>query len=161
MKRFLLAAILLPSAIFAQQPPGVNVPRAIFSGPQMPSVALPDNYQVTLTITDKNDPPLEVSVVVASSQFTATLGEQHLNFNGSVTVEESGAVVIAYSLGWQTPAPAGNGNIQFQSSTAQGSVSSQARGRGSDYPRRHTHGTAFHQEVGCVETQMTATLQAA
>jgi len=89
---------------------------------QTPGIALPDNYQVTLTLIDKNDPPLEVSVVVASSQFTAMLGEQHLDFNGSVTVEESGAIVIAYRLGWQTPVPANNGNIQFQSSTTQGSV---------------------------------------
>jgi len=82
---------------------------------------LPDNYQVTLTITDKEGQPLEVSVVVASSGFTASLGEQNLNFNGSVTVEEAGIIII-YSLGWQTPVTTGNGNLQFNSSTMQGSV---------------------------------------
>jgi hypothetical protein len=117
MKRFLLAALVIPSAILAQ-PPFAN-PRPQGFNSQTPGVALADNYQVTLTLTDKNDPPLEVSVVVASSQFTAVHGEQHLNFNGSVTVEESGAIVVAYSLGWQTPVPAGNGNIQ---SSTQGSV---------------------------------------
>ena len=85
-------------------------------------MVLPDNYEVTLTITDKNDPPLEVSVVVASPQFLANLAEHHLDFTGTVTVEESGAMVIAYSLGWQTPGPAFNGVVQYQPSTAHGSV---------------------------------------
>lgn len=87
------------------------------------SEALPDNYQVTLNITDKEGPPLEISVVVASSQFSASLGEQSLGFSGQMKVEEAGGIVMAYTLNWQTPVGGGDkGAVQFIPSNVQGSV---------------------------------------
>jgi hypothetical protein len=125
MKRILLVALLLPVVLMAQLPqPQLAVPGRLPQPPgyRSPAETLPDNYQVTLNLADKDGTSLEISVVIASSQFNATLGEQNLNFSGTVTVEESGSIVIAYGLGWQTPVPSGSGSTQYQSSSTQGSV---------------------------------------
>lgn len=124
MKSILFASLLLPSILFAQSPERVRVAPTIGNMPgfQAPASALPDNYQVTLTVTDKDSPPLEVFVVVASSQFNASLGEQNLAFSGSVTVEDAGSLVIAYSLGWETQITGAGGSIQSRTSSTQGSV---------------------------------------
>ena len=123
MKHILLAIILLPSIVLAHSPPpeapGGDIHQRF--GPQSTTKSLPDNYQVTLTITDNDVQPLELSVVVASPQFTASLGEYNLNFTGSVTVEENG-IIITYGLGWHTPEPTVNGSTPFKRSTMQGSV---------------------------------------
>ena len=122
MKHLIFAAILFPSLLVAQtqQPVPMRPPQP--RGLQVPADALPDNYQVTLIITDKDGQPVEVSVVVASTQFVASLGEQNLNFSGTLSIEEAGGIVVAYQLGWQTPVPAGNNSIQYQTSSTQGSV---------------------------------------
>ena len=127
MKSLLLAVLILPSILVAQSSPPVAAPqfppnqrRLIRS--QAPSDALPDNYQIMLTVTDKDGQPLEISVVVASTQFSATLGEQNLSFSGSFAVEESGSIVVAYVLGWQTAITSNGGNTQYYPSSAQGSV---------------------------------------
>ena len=124
MKHLILAATLFPSLLFAQIPqspprqPRPPSPTATF---QTPADTLPDNYQVTLTIADKDAPPAEVSIVVASTNFSASLGEPALNFSGTVAVEDSGAIVISYTLGWTTTIAVGN-NTQQNTSGTQGSV---------------------------------------
>ena len=120
MKLLLLATILLPSILIAQIPQPMPMRPVVQRGTPVPTDALPENYQVTLTITDKDGQPVEVSVVVASTRFTALLGEQHLTFEGTVLVEDSG-IVIAYALGWETLSPVAEG-IQSRSSSMQGSV---------------------------------------
>jgi hypothetical protein len=121
MKSILLAAVLLPSILIAQIPQPMPMRQMVQRGIPAPTDALPDNYQVTLTITDKDGQPIEVSVVVASTRFNASLGDQHLTFEGAVAVEDSG-IVIAYALGWETLSPPAEGNIQSRNSSMQGSV---------------------------------------
>ncbi len=121
MKYLLLAALLIPSLLAAQLPmasPSAPLVRRAQPNPEI----LSDNYQITLIITDKDAQPTEVSVVVASSQFSASLGELDLNFTGSVIVEETGSLVVTYQLGWETLVPAGEKNTQYKSSATQGSV---------------------------------------
>lgn len=125
MKLFLLAVILFPAVLVAQtaQP----LPRfpvgAIQPGqPPVPSDTLPDNYRVTLIITDKDGQPAEVSVVIASTRFHTLLGEQGLDFDGVLTVEESGSVHIQYALGWATSFQNANGTTDSRQSTTTGSV---------------------------------------
>lgn len=127
MKLIVLSALLLPAVLMAQAPqpaPPTSQRRLMVSqggGAQQSSELLPDNYQVTLNITDKDGTPLELSVVVASAQFTAMFGEQSLGFGGYVKVEESGSLLVSYDLNWQTPA-GGPGSTQYVSSRMQGSV---------------------------------------
>lgn len=126
MKLIVLSALLLPAVLMAQAlqpavPGGLRVVMPQGSGAQQSSDLLPDNYQITLNITDKDGTPLELSVVVASTQFTAMFGEQSLGFSGHVNVEESGSIMVTYSLDWQTPV-GGAGTTQFVSSRMQGSV---------------------------------------
>ena len=95
MKLIVLSALLLPAVLMAQAlqpalPGGRRVVMPQGSGAQQSSELLPDNYQITLNITDKDGAPLELSVVVASTQFTAMFGEQSLVFGGNVKVEEAG-----------------------------------------------------------------------
>jgi hypothetical protein len=132
MKHFLLASLLLPALLAAQaplSPPSVpNMPRRVLAAPvgqPTPGETFPDNYQLTLSLTDKDGPPLEVSVVVVSTQFSAMLAEQNLSFSGTVELEESGGILIAYSLGWQAPAPVDKGPGNFP---AQSAPSSSTRG---------------------------------
>jgi hypothetical protein len=129
LKLLLLVSILFSATAFAVEPP-IAVPVPISRPQQTPPVrayqastsAFPDNYQVMLTVNDKGGQPLELSVVIASKQFNVTIGEQNLNFSGSVSPEEEGGgVVIDYVVGWETSVPSGNGASQFRSS-AQGSV---------------------------------------
>jgi hypothetical protein len=103
MKRFLLTSLLLPLIVSAQISP--PVPNRVIqrSGSDAPATSLPGNYQITLTITDKDTEPLELSVVVASPRFTATTTEQSVNFQGSINIEEAGTALIEYALGWGTP----------------------------------------------------------
>src|SRR5262245_41313901 len=104
MKRALLFAFLLPAIAWAQSPPGVPVlprPAAIpvqvrFSGAD----ALPDHYQIGLSINAKDGASTELSIVVASSQFSIKFGEQGISLAGTITVEDAGTVLVAYSLGW-------------------------------------------------------------
>ena len=122
MKQIILAAILLPCFLFAQTPQPIQVRTAGSPSNQTSGDALPENYQLTLSITDKDGKPVEVSIVVASTRFTAALGEVGLQFAGSVVVEDSGSLLITYQLGWETPFPTGKDTVQFKPSTAQGSV---------------------------------------
>lgn len=126
MKLIVLSALLLPAVLMAEAlqptvPGGRRVVMPQGSGALQSSELLPDNYQITLNITDKDGTPLELSVVVASTQFTAMFGEQSLGFSGHVKVEESGSIMVTYSLDWQTPV-GGAGTTQFVSSRMQGSV---------------------------------------
>jgi hypothetical protein len=133
MKHLILASILLPSLLMAQPPQPIPVRPQPQRFAQAPADALPDNYQVTLNIADKDGQPVEVSVVVASTEFNASMSELNLTFSGNVTVDEAGSILIAYALSWQTqivtsnnndptPMAPGTGNIRYQSSEAQGSV---------------------------------------
>jgi hypothetical protein len=125
VKLLFITAIVFPVVVLAQVGPRPVLPsRSSLPPVQMQGAyeSLPDNYQLTLVMTDKDGQPLELSVVVASSQFNATIGEQGLNFSGSVTVEETGTIRVAYALGWQTTVASGNNSVQYQTSSAQGSV---------------------------------------
>ena len=121
MKLLFLAAILLAPVLCAQSPVSIPAPPEPRRRIDSPSETLADNYQVTLTITDKEAPPIEIAVVVASTRFTASLAEQSLSFSGTLTVQESG-VFVTYVLGWDTAVPAGKDTVQLRSSSAQGSV---------------------------------------
>ena len=113
MKHLLLAALLLPAVIIAQVPiPSAAQRLPLIPGHQSPRAAFPDNYELSLKLTDKDGAPLEVSVVVAASQFSASLSEQNLSFSGNVDLEDSASIMIYYLLDWQTPAAAikDNGN---------------------------------------------------
>jgi hypothetical protein len=124
MKKLILAAILFPSLLLAQSPSPVLVPgpgATVHVTP--PSDALPDNYQLTLTITGKDTEPVEVSVTVASPTFLTAVAEQDLTFGGTVAVEESGAIFVTYSLGWQVAIVQPKNPLQqYKSSNVQGSV---------------------------------------
>jgi hypothetical protein len=127
MKPLILAVLLIPASIFAQAVPLSPQPGIVNRPPVRPqqgsTETLKDNYQIGLTLTDKDAQPVEISVVVASTQFNSTLGEQGLSFSGTVAVEDAGSILVTYYLGWQSEVRVGGGNnIQYQPSSAQGSV---------------------------------------
>ena len=123
MKRVLLPVLLIPSLLFAQsQPtPVVRPPRPIpASGNSVPQ-ALPENYQLTLVLSDEKGQPVELSFVTASDQFQTSLGEQGLSFMGTLTPDGSDGVLVAYALGWQVAVTEGQ-STQYKSSSTSGSV---------------------------------------
>jgi hypothetical protein len=82
---------------------------------------LSDNYQLTLTLTDSQGQSTELSLVVASKQFKTSLGEQGLTFVGTLSPDDSGAVLVSYALSWETEINQGQ-TTQFKSSSTGGSV---------------------------------------
>ena len=111
MKHILLIAVLLPSLLIAQLPtPPQQQPlrgRTFSPGSPLPAgntapAGFPDNYELALTLTEKEAQPLEVSVVLAATQFNVSLGEHNLAFSGNVNIDDSGSVLIGYTLSWQT-----------------------------------------------------------
>lgn len=133
-----LAVILLPSILLAQ----VSVPntsvqqiqqiqqmqqlqqnrvRPIGQGQGLETDStLRENYQMTLTLTDKDNQPIELAIIIASPRFTAVLGEQNVTFTGLLTVEETW-MTLDYNLAWQTILEGKNGP-QYTSSNIQTSV---------------------------------------
>jgi len=122
MKHILLASILWFSALNAQEPQPGATPRESPPGLRAAEDALPCNYEVTLNFADEDGQPIEVCFVIASPQFSVALGEQNLTFSGTIAVDGSGNIVVAYLLGWQTAMNASNGNAQLVSSSSKGSV---------------------------------------
>ena len=127
MKRILFSLCFVPSLLSAQSPPPAAVarlPRPILvsenSVPQ--SEALPDNYQLTLTLGDDHGQVVDLTLVVASKQFRATLGDQgNLTFAGTLSPDDSGGMLIAYTLEWQNAIERGN-STEYRSSSTGGSV---------------------------------------
>jgi hypothetical protein len=106
---FILAAILLPCALFAEKPLPDQIPaRNGWKTSHVHEISpspLPDNYQVTLTCTQKNGELAEVAIVIAGTHFSATLMEPKLLLDGRVTIEDSGEITLNYTLGWDTREP--------------------------------------------------------
>ena len=99
MKTLLLIISLFPILGFAQaNQPTIPVPqrRSLVQGESAQS--LPDNYRITLTVTDKDKQSNELSLVVASPEFAAETIEPSMAFSGTITPEEGGSVLIRYSL---------------------------------------------------------------
>ncbi|MEA3208015.1 MAG: hypothetical protein QOE70_1072 [Chthoniobacter sp.] len=133
MKHFLLllAAVLLPSVVVAQvRQPGIpfptipNQPMRVIHSSQAsePLEVLPENYEVTFSISDKDTPPIEVSIVGASARFNATFGELNITLEGVITVEESGSTIVEYAFSWSTPVTGANGSVDYRQTTARGSL---------------------------------------
>lgn len=122
MKYVLLLITFISATLFAQTAPQMPLPRPQRTpGQQSDAETLADNYQVTLTISDEDGQPVEVSVVTASQLFSASLAEQNLSFTGVLSVEDSGGIIIDYTLGWQSTVRDGN-NAQIQQSSTRASV---------------------------------------
>lgn len=141
MKHLSLILVLFSSTVMAQiaapetKPPQ---PRRALINPVQKVAAAPldQNYQITLKMMEKEGAgtPIEVALVVASPEFTASLSEQDLTFSGTLSLAEEGVAIVAYSLAWSKPVtvtPAGvsgepqglrPSNIQYQSSSSKGSV---------------------------------------
>ncbi len=126
MKLTLFFALLISSVILAQQAPAPVVPqrRVLVQPPAQGAKSLSDNYQINLRLTNKDEAPVDVSVVAASNQFSVSFGEQNLSFSGYLSVDEDGTLFVSYSLGWEAQIAGGNNNnaVRYQSSSAGGSV---------------------------------------
>lgn len=106
MKRTLLAYFVLSAAVLGQTVPvpqpspdarrTIRVRNSTGSTSGSETTTLPENYIVTLSVTPKDKPASEISLVAASTNFTvATPG---LTFQGSLTAEEDGSFVLQYAL---------------------------------------------------------------
>ncbi len=121
------AVLLLPTLLFAQSPPqpGASLPpriRALAPGvPQGPSEGLSDNYQLVLTMTDKDGQPQELALVTANTTFSAALGEQGFSFGGTIVAEDDGSVQVNYTLGWSTES-VNNGSSNYKTTSIMSSA---------------------------------------
>lgn len=110
---FCLIAALV-SVTSAQNPRAPIAGRAVL--PAAANVAesdepLPENYILSLTVTDKGRQVNELSIVVATAQFTAAAIDPAETISGTLTVQEDGTVLIRYSLSAQIAVSSQNGQI--------------------------------------------------
>ena len=122
--------------VLAQTAPPLPA-RATVSQPGNDSAKpLPENYQLTLNVTEKDKPATELSMIIATADFKAETAEPSMTFTGTLTPEESGAIIVRYGLGVQvavnsepSPVPSPGfvgpprvGATQFKNIAAQASV---------------------------------------
>jgi len=121
MKLASLVSFLVAAAAVAQvqqppQPPIARQPAPIPT--RVPdanvgkSQALPGNYILTLTSTEKDKPVSEMSFVVATPVFNMNPGD--LTFAGTINPEEGGSFLIHYNIGMSVPVTVGN-STQYKS----------------------------------------------
>ena len=128
MKTRILLLCLLPVVGFAQTVPPVRRSFATNESAQ----AFPENYKITLTMTEKDKSIAELALVVSSPEFRAEMGEPAISFSGTLTPEENGTILVRYTLGsnlavttqtMTTNSPSGqpvtSSNVQYVSSSAQ------------------------------------------
>ena len=107
MKHALLTFFALAAVTLAQAPqtslpsvpppaPDVRRTRVINPSGSQSSVDLPENYILTLTVAVKDKPASEISLVVASTNFTVSV--PLMNFQGTISAGEDGSFLVQYSL---------------------------------------------------------------
>ena len=91
--------------------------------PPDPNTALPDNYQLTLVVSDGDKPATELSVVAVTPQFKVDAVEPSVTFAGTITPEDGGTVLVAYVVSGEVairpPEGAASGTIQYRAVGAQ------------------------------------------
>ena len=125
---------------------GQSPSRSLQSGSPPSGEPLPANYLLTLSVSDKDQPFTELSLVVATADFstdavhpidakeTVTMPAS-LTFTGSISVQEDGSVLIRYLLSYEVAIPTNmqttksangeqvtNSSIQFKRSSTQASA---------------------------------------
>jgi len=84
--------------------------------------ALPENYLLTLVVSDKDKVTTELSLVVATADFIVTAGDPRISFSGRIAPDDQGNnILIRYSLGTSVAVQNGN-STEYRDSTAQASV---------------------------------------
>jgi hypothetical protein len=119
MKLTFLVFCVLSAAALAQAPsPGIPNPvpigrvRAVNSDANTASVqTLPENYILSLAVSEKDKPLSEVSFVVATLDFN--MSPLDLTFVGTINPQEDGAFLIRYNLVTSIAVGVGN-NTQFK-----------------------------------------------
>jgi hypothetical protein len=115
MKLTFLVFCVLCAAVLAQVPsPGVpNRVRMVNSDANAASVqTLPENYILSLAVSEKDKPMSEISFVVATLDFN--MNPLDLTFVGTIVPQEDGAFLIRYNIGTSIAVGVGN-NTQFKS----------------------------------------------
>lgn len=108
MKLFILALCSSSALCFAQAPRVQPIqPGRPFAPQNFPEVSqpLPENYVLTLSFNNKDQQANELVLVVASADFAADMVDPTVSFSGTLALEESGSVLLRYTLGTEVPVP--------------------------------------------------------
>ena len=144
MKTIILAlctTLVFCASAVAEDPNSTSLPKPV--QPQ----SIPENYVVTLTITDKEQKTTELSLVVASADFKTDFPDAQSNvssFVGTITPEDEKTVSIRYALGGQIAVSVPPGNIQYRSITTQATVRLKLGETRPDPEVRHAHLHPLH-----------------
>ncbi len=108
MKKLLALAVFgFVTTAFSQAVPAqAPSPRRTIYANGTESVALKNNYAVTLAASEKDKPSYPLSFVTATSRFQATTGDTFLTFSGEIIEREDGTLLVTYTLGINVPVPA-------------------------------------------------------
>lgn len=123
MKTTLLALCTLCTVAAAQQP--LQPPRRVVLPGFAEAAALAENYIVSLTISDKEQVVTEMALVVATAEFAISFPDVKsvlTNFTGTLIPEESGSVLVRYTIASEIPVSVGQNQIQYKTTSMQASV---------------------------------------
>jgi len=96
--------------------------------PTPPSKAvqpISENYVVSLTMTNKEKKTTEMSLVVASAEFSTSFPDSQSNvtsFHGTLTPEDGGTISIKYILTGEIAVSVSPGSVQYKSIATQTTV---------------------------------------
>jgi hypothetical protein len=134
MKTLIIALCLTSTIVFAQIPAPLRPSSQ--QGANAAGEVLPENYLLTLTVSDKDQLVTELSLVVASADFKAEVADPVITFTGTLTPDDKEGILMSYGLGTQvavpsqvltTQPPSGapvttSSSIQYRSSSVQATV---------------------------------------
>ncbi len=123
MKTFILVLCALCTVATAQQSLSPVRPRVQPGSTE--SAPLAENFIVSLTISDKEQVVTEMALVVATADFAISFPDVKLvmtHFTGTLVPEESGSVLIRYTIASEIPVPAGQNQVQYKTTSMQASV---------------------------------------
>ena len=129
MKAILAALCLIPAFALAQTPQPPVPPQPQPRLQRMPAnpesvqaeKVLPENLQLKLVVTEKEQQIAELSCVTAVTQFEVSSGDPMITLAGTITPEEGGSILIHCALGSSIKVSEGN-NTSYVGASYKSSV---------------------------------------
>ena len=109
---------------FAQNAPAPIRRQLVLPASGEASAPLLANYLLKLKVADKDQPVFELSLVVATEQFSTNTVEPSLTFAGTIEPLADEAILVRYTLGIESAlqVPGGPPGLQYRTANVQASV---------------------------------------
>jgi hypothetical protein len=124
MKPLIAILCLISTVAFAQNPPTIARPLNMVLPPneKAPGEALPENYLLTLVVSEKDQVLTELSIVLATTDFNVAVADPVINFSGILTSDDKEGMLVRYTLNTQVAISEKEVAKYFRNGSVQASV---------------------------------------